>query len=47
MAHEKKGNPAIGVGLKPVTKKEKKKRLKAFQKGFKETTSGFGLRKKK
>jgi hypothetical protein len=46
MAHEKRGNTAIGVGLK-AGKKQKKKNFKAFQDSFKKATSGFGLNKKK
>lgn len=46
MAHKKKGNPAIGVGLK-ASKKQKKKNFKSFQESFRKATSGFGLNRKK
>lgn len=42
----KKGSSSHGEGLK-ASKEQKKKNFKAFQKGFKKTTSGFGLNRKK
>ena len=46
MTHGRKGNTAIGVGLK-ASKQKKKKNFKAFQESFKKATSGFGLNKGK